>query len=164
MPIFACITSILSTPVAPSAPPSAVHLQPQSAYSISVNWTLPPLVDRNGPITGYVLRHWQANEGPETNRDTAIGLVQMHRLENLQPFTGYSVQVAAVNVNGTGPFSTFQETKTLSAGESAPCRCVILIWSFPATTIGRASYRSPHTCQSYITAFFNVFPFSFSSW
>lgn len=114
-----CSTSTSFTLSAPTAPPNTVQLNPQSAYSISVNWTLPPLVDRNGPITGYVVRHWQADEGPASRRDRTVGSVLSFNVENLQPYTDYNVQVAAVNVNGTGPFSTFQEAKTFSARKSA---------------------------------------------
>ena len=100
---------------APTAPPGVVQLFPQSANSILVNWTLPPLVDRNGPITGYTIRYRVANKDAFSGRDWTDGSVLFFQLDNLQPYTDYNVQVAAVNVNGTGPFSTFKETKTLSA-------------------------------------------------
>lgn len=157
-PITTCTASTLFTLVAPSAPPGAVQLHPQSAYSISVNWTLPPLVDRNGPITGYALRYRQADEEPETSKEMTIGLVQMHLLESLQPYTDYSVQVAAVNVNGTGPFSTFQETKTFSASKSAPylLKAHVTYVYGPAQSPqwGVSLYCSHHICQSYTTALF----------
>lgn len=106
---------------APSAPPGVVQLSPQSANSILVIWTLPPLVERNGPITGYTIRYREANKEAFSGRDRTIGSVLFFQLENLKPYTDYNVQVAAVNVNGTGPFSTFQETKTLSARKTAFC-------------------------------------------
>ena len=95
-----------------------VQLYPQSAYSIFVTWTLPPLVDRNGPITGYAIRYWKADKEPLSGRSKTVGSDLFFLLKDLQPYTDYNVEVAAVNVNGTGPFSTFQETKTLSASKS----------------------------------------------
>ena len=106
---------------APTAPPGVVQLFPLSANSILVNWTLPPLVDRNGPITGYAIRYREANKEAFSGRHWTVGSVLLFQVENLQPYTDYSVQVAAVNVNGTGPFSTFQDTKTLSARKTALC-------------------------------------------
>ena len=76
-------------------------------------------MDRNGPITGYVIRYWKADKEPLSGRSKTVGSDLFFLLEDLQPYTDYNVEVAAVNVNGTGPFSTFQETKTLSASKSA---------------------------------------------
>ena len=64
-----------------------------------------PCVQQNGPITGYVVRYYptcgadrnvQQNKSVVTTGDTIDGLT---------PNTEYAFQVAAVNVNGTGPFS-----------------------------------------------------------
>ena len=62
-------------------------------------------VQQNGPVTGYVVRYYitcgadggiQWNKSVVTTGDIIDGLI---------PNTEYGFQVAAVNVNGTGPFS-----------------------------------------------------------
>ena len=64
-----------------------------------------PCVQRNGPITGYVVRYY-ATCGP--NRDvqqTKSVVTTGSIIDGLTPNTEYAFQVAAVNTNGTGPFS-----------------------------------------------------------
>ena len=116
-----CITIASVSLAVPTAPPGMVKLYPQSAYSIFVTWTLPPLVDRNGPITGFAIRHWKTDQETFSGSGKRVGSDLFFLLKDLQPYTDYNVEVAAVNVNGTGPFSIFQETKTLSARKSALC-------------------------------------------
>ena len=61
---------------------------------------------QNGLITGYVVRYY-ATCGPERDmqRSKAVVTTGSTIIENLTPNTKYAFQVAAVNVNGTGPFS-----------------------------------------------------------
>ena len=72
---------------------------------VSLRWREVPCVQQNGPITGYVVRYY-ATCGPDRdvqrNKAEATGSIQ---IEGLTPNTEYAFQVAAVNVNGTGPFS-----------------------------------------------------------
>ena len=62
-------------------------------------------VQQNGPITGYVVRYYPtcgADRGIQWN----TSVVTMCDIVNgLTSNTEYAYQVAAVNVNGTGPFS-----------------------------------------------------------
>ena len=63
-----------------------------------------PCIQQNGPVTGYVVRYYTTcgadrdvqNKSVVTTRDIIDGLT---------PNTEYGFQVAAVSVNGTGPFS-----------------------------------------------------------
>ena len=64
-----------------------------------------PCVQQNGPITVYMVRYYTtcgANRGIHWNKSvlTTGGII-----DSLTPNTEYTFQVAAVNVNGTGPFS-----------------------------------------------------------
>ena len=79
-----------------------MFVQPTEVY---LRWREVPCVQQNGLITGYVARYYathgadkgvQLNKSVVTTDDTIDGLI---------PKTEYAFQVAAVNVNGTGPFS-----------------------------------------------------------
>ena len=64
-----------------------------------------PCVQQNGPITAYIVRYYTtcgADRGTQWNKSVvSTGGV----IDSLTPNTEYTFQVAAVNVNGTGPFS-----------------------------------------------------------
>ena len=82
--------------------------------SLTVVWGTVPCPDQRGPITGYRLRY---SNGTFIVNTTGEGSRQ-HVLTGLTPFTSYSVQVAAVNAGGTGPYSDPALTvETLQDGE-----------------------------------------------
>ena len=72
---------------------------------VSLRWKEVPCFQQNGPITGYVVRNYAtcgANRDVQWNKSVVTtGDV----IDGLTPNTEYIFQVAAVNVNGTGPFS-----------------------------------------------------------
>ena len=76
-------------------------------------WETVPCPDPKSPITGYRLRY---SNGTSIVNTTEEGSRQ-HVLTGLTPFTNYSVQVAAVNDGGTGPYSTPLTVETLQDGE-----------------------------------------------
>ena len=76
----------------------------------SVFWASIPCQNQRGPITGYRLRY---SNGTSIVNTTDI----THMLTGLTPFTNYSVQVAAVNAGGTGPYSTALTVETLQDSE-----------------------------------------------
>ena len=60
---------------------------------------------QNGPITGYVVRYY-ATCGADRDVQRSKSVVTTgSTVHGLTPNTEYAFQVAAVNVNGTGPFS-----------------------------------------------------------
>ena len=64
-----------------------------------------PCVQQNGPITGYVVRYY-ATCGPDRDVQQTKSVVTTGSIiDGLTPNTEYAFQVAAVNTNGTGPFS-----------------------------------------------------------
>ena len=71
---------------------------------VSLRWREVPCIHQNGPITGYIVRYYitfGADSGVQQNTSVTTGVV----IDGLTPNTEYSLQVAAVNINGTGPFS-----------------------------------------------------------
>ena len=68
---------------------------------------------RNGKITGYQVNYTSISDDEIVN---ITGNQMSVTLSDLQPYTDYSISVAAMTVNGTGPFSTPVSNKTLLTG------------------------------------------------
>ena len=82
---------------------------------MTVVWGTVPCPQQGGPITGYTLRY--SNGTFIVNTTTGEGS-RLHVLTGLTPFTTYSLEVAAVNDGGTGPYSDPTLTvETLQDGE-----------------------------------------------
>ena len=98
---------------APTGAPGGLTSTSVESRSLSVVWGTVPCPHQRGPITGYRLRY---SNGTSIVNTTGEGSRQ-HVLTGLTPFTSYSVQVAAVNDGGTGPYSTSLTVETLQDGE-----------------------------------------------
>ena len=87
---------------APSGTPQEVTIVDTTSTNITLQWREVSCIDRNGDIIGYTVRYSISGSNITLRHysDTVATLVE------LIPFTNYSIEVAAVNVNGTGPFST----------------------------------------------------------
>ena len=75
--------------------------------TLSVTYSPPEERSRNGDVTGYEIRYTIVDTG-ETQVMNVNGSdedSQISEMQELVAFTNYSIEVAAVNVNGTGPFS-----------------------------------------------------------
>ena len=73
---------------------------------LSVTYTPPEPIFRNGDVTGYEIRYTRVGSDISEMRTIGGGSANGDRtsaIPGLVAFTSYSVQVAAVNVNGTGP-------------------------------------------------------------
>ena len=68
-----------------------------------VIWQPPSIIDHNGPITGYVIMY--TRDGSSDMMSANVNNVTTHTISGLVAYVNYSVMVAAVNGNGTGPFS-----------------------------------------------------------
>ena len=79
-------------------------------------WGIVPCPHQGGPITGYRLRYSINGSANYTVYITGEEIRQFN-LTELTPFTTYSVQVAAVNIEGAGPYSTPLTVETLKDGE-----------------------------------------------
>jgi len=62
---------------------------------------------RNGELTGYMIRYTRVNTGESQvmNVSDVSYRTITSTISGLVAFTNYSVEVAAANINGTGPFS-----------------------------------------------------------
>jgi len=79
-----------------------MFVQPTEVY---LRWREVPCFQQNGPITGYVVRyHLTCGTGRNVQQNKSV-VTTGDTIDGLTPNTEYAFQVAAVNVNGTGPFS-----------------------------------------------------------
>ena len=105
-------------PTAPNGTPTHLNATPTSR-SVSLQWSPPPVLSRNGILTHYVVV--LANETWNTTQSHSITGEQRKRreadservgeetqsltVEHLRPFTTYTWEVAAVSGFGAGPSS-----------------------------------------------------------
>ena len=94
---------VLHTYTAPSSPPRKVHVTSHNPASLMVTFEQPPLIDHNGEITGYTIQYTRVGSSDTMSVNVTSGTT--HTISGLVAYVNYSVIVAAVNVNGTGPFS-----------------------------------------------------------
>ena len=100
--------------LAPTDAPTKFTNTSVESRSLTVVWGTVPCPDQRGPITGYRLRYSNGTYIVSTTGEES----RQHVLTGLTPFTSYSVQVAAVNAGGTGPYSDPVLTvETLQDGE-----------------------------------------------
>ena len=99
---------------APTGAPGELTNKSVESRSLSVVWGTVSCPHQRGPITGYRLRY---SNGTFIANSTAEEESIQFNLTGLTPFTNYSVQVAAVNDGGTGPYSTPLTVETLQDGE-----------------------------------------------
>ena len=79
----------------------------ESSTAISVQWgPVEPCADQNGPITGYSVRYGVMGSGSTRNKTVSGASETETIISDLMPSTTYVVQVAAVNGNGTGVYSS----------------------------------------------------------
>ena len=73
--------------------------------SLNVSWQPPPDIDHNGVITGYVI--WYTRVGSLSDITTIETVTNKitYTISGLVADVDYSVMVASLNINGTGPFS-----------------------------------------------------------
>jgi len=90
--------------VVPTGPPQDVTLMDADPAMMSVRYRQPELSLSNGDVTGYVIRYTRVGSGV-SQMITVDGGLRKSVIPGVMAFTSYSVEIAAVNVNGTGPFS-----------------------------------------------------------
>ena len=87
----------------PSSPPWGVMVESHNPASLNVSWQLPASRDHNGPITGHVIQYTRVGSSDMMSVNVTSGTT--HTISGLVAYVNYSVIVAAMTVNGTGPFS-----------------------------------------------------------
>ena len=113
---------------APDASPTHLRATPTSR-SVTLQWSPPPVLNRNGILTHYVVvlanKTWSITQnvtGEQRKRREAdsegVGEeTQSLTVEHLKPFTNYTWEVAAVSDFGPGPASDGMAFKTDQDGE-----------------------------------------------
>ena len=87
----------------PSSPPLNVMVTSVDPSSLMVSWDPPVEIDRNGPITGYVIQYTRVGSSDMMSVNVDSGTT--HTISGLVLLAEYLVTVAAMTVNGTGQFS-----------------------------------------------------------
>ena len=87
----------------PSSPPHSIMITSNDPASLKVSWQ-PPMESHNVPITGYVIQY-NKDGSQDMIKDIKSISGTTHTIPKLIPCTKYSVKVAAMNADGTGPFS-----------------------------------------------------------
>ena len=99
--MYVCMYIFFST--VPSSPPQHIMITSTDPASLKVSWQ-PALESQNVPITGYVIQYIK-DESQDIIKDIKIIGGTTRTISGLVPCTKYSVKVAAMNADRTGPFS-----------------------------------------------------------
>ena len=86
----------------PSSPPQNVMVTSVNPASLMVSWQPPPMIDHNGPIT-YMINYTRVGSSDMMSVNVNSGTT--HTISGLVAYVDYSVIVAAMTVNETGPFN-----------------------------------------------------------
>ncbi|XP_035794754.1 neogenin-like isoform X2 [Anopheles albimanus] len=94
----------------PSEPPANVTLETTSSTSITIRWEPPPVEERNGQITGYKIKYRKNKKALQV--ETTPANVRYYILKDLEKMSAYQVKIAAMTINGTGPFTEWHHSET----------------------------------------------------
>ena len=92
----------IHTCTVPSSPPGRLTVIVVNSTTLKVSFSPPPIIDHNGLLTGYVIRFNRIGSGVTKSVTTTTTTIFISGLEK---FVNYSITVASMNANGTGPFS-----------------------------------------------------------
>lgn len=81
-----------------------------NTQSITVRWQPPPPEEQNGQITGYKIRYRKQKKHVQV--ETTPANVRHYELHGLDKKSFYQVKIAAMTVNGTGPFTEWSAIET----------------------------------------------------
>ena len=98
----------------------SVTTSSSSSSTITVQWGEVPCIDQNGVITGYSVQYGVMGSGNTQTVAVDGAAATEATIGDLMSSTTYSIQVAAVNSEGTGVYSsppTNQLTQGLSLVE-----------------------------------------------
>lgn len=124
----------------PSGPPINVRAHSVNPAGMRISWTRPKLLDCNGNILQYIIK---VDDGDSDERSYTFNVSSVcikttctepqcfsHTYvvpENeLVPHKEYSVKVAAVNINGTGPFSSGNVVMSGDDGKTQPLTVTVI--------------------------------------
>ncbi|KAJ6643801.1 Neogenin [Pseudolycoriella hygida] len=95
----------------PTEPPTNVTLEATSSTSITMRWEPPPEEEQNGPITGYKIRYRKQKQ-KTVQVATSPANARRYELTDLDRMGAYQVKIAAMTINGTGPFTEWYHVET----------------------------------------------------
>jgi len=87
----------------PSSSPQYVIVTSVNPASLRVSWQQLPIIHHNGLLTGHVIQYIRVGSSDMMSVDVTSGTT--YTISGLVALVNYSVRVAAINVNETGPFS-----------------------------------------------------------
>ena len=87
----------------PSSSPKNIMVISTTTASLRVSLQPPLEEHRNGPIIGYVIQYTRV--GTSDTMSIYVNSGTTHTILGLVAYVNYSVIVAAMTANGTGPFS-----------------------------------------------------------
>ena len=103
--ILGLVASECVSCLVPSAAPTSVGVLPNvTSSSITVQWGAVNCADRNGDITGYSVQYEVVGSGSPHTLTVSEGGIPA-TIQSVMSSTNYSIQVAAENSAGTGPYS-----------------------------------------------------------
>ena len=91
--------------------------------SITISWQPLNCVLQKGAITQYKIRYSETVTMSQMSSDTVVANILQFTTNTLFPGTMYTFEVAAVNNNGIGPYTSLQVSTSTPTGE---CGTVIL--------------------------------------
>ena len=94
----------MSVPV-PSGSPN-LQFSIVSTTSIHIWWSDIECTQRNGDITSYSIQYYSNDNGDSGEIFISSSDQRSHILSGLTPFVTYNINIAGININGTGPYST----------------------------------------------------------
>uniref|UniRef100_A0AC35G7L0 Neogenin n=1 Tax=Panagrolaimus sp. PS1159 TaxID=55785 RepID=A0AC35G7L0_9BILA len=97
----------------PTKPPENVKAEAIHSGSLKVSWHPPPPSERNGAITGYKIKYKSHHRGSKASIAVVEGDPGEYTLNGLESGTPYVVRLAAINQNGTGPYTDWVKAQTL---------------------------------------------------
>ena len=104
--------------VAPTAPPMSVTTPSSSSSTLTVQWGSVPCIHQNGVITGYSVQYGVEGSGDTMTMSVDGADTTQTTIGDLMSSTTYSIQVAAVNSEGTGVYSSDPPANRLTQGLS----------------------------------------------
>ena len=88
----------------PSSSSQDVMVESHNSASLMVSWQPPKQRYLNGEIIGYEIQYTRVESSDMMSVNVTSGTT--HTISGLVAYVNYSVRVAAMTVNGTGPFSS----------------------------------------------------------
>ena len=88
----------------PNGVPQSLSAEAIYSNSTIISWTEVECIERNGPITHYVIQYGTSCDEFQTE-NTRDNSTLSYTIKGLTPHTEYIIQVAAANVHGRGPFT-----------------------------------------------------------